>query len=126
MSIVTIVCSSVAGVVAMGVLGIVCVCCAVRTWGRVRKFPILKECKQQAYTHKERVLEIPMREDVKQKAIKIADEEIENVGKMIVKVVGDGDEEVNTNPSRHSVASAGEHNQEILAEAVVEVKEGEQ
>ena len=129
MSIVTIACSSLAGVLAVGVLGIACVCCAVRTWGRVRKLPILKECKQQALKHKERVLEIPnMREDEKQKAIERADEELDNVDKMICKVVADGtqDEEVNTNPSRHSVASASEHNQEILAEVVVEVKEGEQ
>ena len=97
----------------MGVLGIVCVCCAVRTWGRVRKLPTLTEYHQQLFEQKVKLLEnrnLP--EDSKQKEIEKIDKEINKLNKRIGKLASDDgtqNEEVNSNPSHHSAASAGEH-----------------
>ena len=81
----------------LGVLGVVCVCCAMRSWGRVRKLPYLTKYRKQLSDERNRLMadgNVPKKEKVKR--VEKLDQKIDETDQVIGRLASDSAGEAET------------------------------
>ena len=95
-TIIIIVCSGIGGLIVLGVVGFLCVCCIVRGWGRVRKLPHLAKYRKQLSDERNRLMADGNVLKDKDKRLEKLDQKIDETDYKIGRLASDSGGEVET------------------------------